>query len=631
MSKFTKRLSIVVALLCLALSFNLYGCKKTPATESSSPEPENTKYILVDGGVSDYSIVIPDECAGSESAAANNIAEFINQAASCELPVYTENSYSGGADKRVISIGETKLYKNSGLNYDKSKFNGDGYAIKTVDGNVYIIAGEGQNAYAFAALQFLHEAIGFEAYTFDEVYFNKNKTVKLKELDLTDVPDFRYRNAYNGNVLLCDNPTLQQLYYRISEMPKSSYDLNHNVYKYLPPEVYAEIHPEWYTAPDNDNGQICWSNKDLQEELAVQVINHILSEESVDMFMIGQNDFGTYWCRCAECNRLKMKYGTDAAAECIALKLVCKRVQEYFDKNGITRKVKVGIFAYQSSEKPPAIKTSDGNYQPIDDAVVLPDNAFVMLAPINSDYSCGYDDPKNESTRDNIYGWKTLCKNFLIWGYDANFSHFLIPFSSYDAMPQMFKTFKEMNTVRLWQQGSYNSKTAGFRELRNYITAKLLWNVDADMNLLIDEFFDNYYKDGSVYMKRFFNEYRNWLKVLEKRDGSVHGGVYMPYTKVVNAFPQNLLDRWEEYIDAAKREIEYLKGFDDEQYELMYSRFDRETIFFDYIRIFVYGADYGTDELYELRTGFKYKCEKYDITRISENEKVSDVCTSWGV
>ena len=636
MSKVINKLSIIIVFLFLVLSFNACGGNaeiNTPQNPDSGNQEniKEKKYTLIENNASNYVLVVPDTPLGNELVAANNIAEILSQSSGYSLPVCKEEAYTAYPGKKVISIGETELYKQTKLNYDKTQFNGDGYAIKSISGNVYIIAGEGENAYVFAALQFLHEVIGFESYTYDEVYYSESKTVKFDEFDLVDVPDFRYRNLYNGNVLLCANPTLQQTYYRISEMPTSSYGLTHNVFKYLPPSEYAERHPTWYNNPNNENGQICWSNKELQEELASQVIKHILSEENVDTFMIGQNDFGTYWCKCGECNRLKIKYGTDAAAECIALKLVCKRVDEYFEKNNIDRKVKIGIFAYQNSEKPPVTKTSDGQFKPVDDDVVLPDNAFVMLAPINSDYSCGYEDVKNDATRDNINGWKALCKNFLIWGYDANFSHYLIPFISYDAMPKMFKTFKEMGTIRLWQQGSYNSKTAGFRELRNYVSSKLLWDVDADMDSLINDFFDNYYKDGAKYMKKFFDEYRSWLKVLEKRDSSVTGGVYMNYTNVKDAFPLNLLDRWEGYINAAKNEIEYMIGFDDEKYELLYSRFDKETVFMDYIRIFVYGAEYSASELQEIRIGFKNKCEKYDIARLSESRKVSEACVGWGI
>lgn len=72
-------------------------------------------------------------------------------------------------------------------------------------------------------------------------------------------------------------------------------------------------------------------------------------------------------------------------------------------------------------------------------------------------------------------------------------------------------------------------------------------------------------------------------------------------------------------------------GFDDKKYELLYSRFDKETVFMDYIRIFVYGAEYSASELKEIRIGFKNKCEKYDIARLSESKKVSEACIGWGI
>ena len=67
----------------------------------------------------------------------------------------------------------------------------------------------------------------------------------------------------------------------------------------------------------------------------------------------------------------------------------------------------------------------------------------------------------------------------------------------------------------MFDQGQFNQSvgTDWFR-LKEYLTAKLQWNVNQDMDTLIDNFFTNYFKNASVSMKNFFDSqqlHHTWL------------------------------------------------------------------------------------------------------------------------
>ena len=58
----------------------------------------------------------------------------------------------------------------------------------------------------------------------------------------------------------------------------------------------------------------------------------------------------------------------------------------------------------------------------------------------------------------------------------------------------------------MFQQGT-GGNISEFYELRQYLIAKLLWNPDADVNALMDDFLDGYYGPAANYIREYIDNY----------------------------------------------------------------------------------------------------------------------------
>jgi hypothetical protein len=67
------------------------------------------------------------------------------------------------------------------------------------------------------------------------------------------------------------------------------------------------------------------------------------------------------------------------------------------------------------------------------------------------------------------------------------------------------KTFQENNSIGIMEQAAYQSRGGEFAELRAYLISKLLWNSDADVEKIINDFMYGFYGRSGQYIKEYFD------------------------------------------------------------------------------------------------------------------------------
>jgi hypothetical protein len=133
---------------------------------------------------------------------------------------------------------------------------------------------------------------------------------------------------------------------------------------------------------------------------------------------------------------------------------------------------------------------------------------------------------------------------------------------------------------------------------------------------MIDEWFDNCYGDGGVYMKRFFNEYRAHSRdLIDNYDFTRTNSLYHGCLKA-KYWPKQLLDRWEGYINQALESIEYLKQVDMAKYAMYYDTITTERISIYYMMVNLYGntGRYSQSYIKEIKTLFNEDCQRLGVT-----------------
>ena len=89
--------------------------------------------------------------------------------------------------------------------------------------------------------------------------------------------------------------------------------------------------------------------------------------------------------------------------------------------------------------------------------------------------------------------------------------------------------------------------------------AELQWNVHQDMNQLIDEFAENYFKDAAQPMLDYLESYRAWHAYIAVEEEGLMGQVVQPGVLLRKHFPQGIINEWMGYIDEAYASISHLE------------------------------------------------------------------------
>ena len=590
-------------------------------------KPRNIEFIK--DGESDYYILVPQTIENGELSGAYNIQSYIYKSTGYTLKIVSDNDSVNHTKNKFISLGNTDMYRQAGYNFDLSNY-GDGFIIKEKDGNFYIMGGDKAKSYSYASYDFLYEAINLKHYYLTEVSFDYKKDINLPSIDIDIIPTFNNRSFYNVEISGCSSPAEYQDYIRFDEIKFSNIGNGHTFFKLLPPDVYYKDHKSWYTGTGVTD-QLCWSQSDMIVEMTKVVIQNLKNNPSATHIMIGQND-GRNWCSCDACNKSLEKYGTNSAVLIKGLNIIAKAVQDYIDQNEPGRKVYVTTFSYTSTSQAPVVKNANtGKYEPMDNSVVLEPNIAVRIAPVDTDYSRSFYDEINSIYAEAIKGWSAICENICVWNYNTNFSFYFVPFCNWNTMQDNYYFFEENNVTGVMEQGAGSSKQIGWWECKIYVMSRLQWDKTLNVNTLINEFFENYYKDASKWMYKFFDEYRQWYNVIESKYSLVNGGIYARFGSVEDVFPLAVVERWQTYIDNAIKEIEYIKEIDETFYNELYRRIDKESLFIDYVKVVDYPTSFSDSELYSMRVAFKEKCLRHDLKLIREGGSLESTFKGWGI
>ena len=596
---------------------------------------QGTKDLILNGKT-DYQIVIPATLPDDETKiAAEEIQTFLKESTGAELKIITDADVSYSATGKYISVGSTDFVATAGITVDKSSLSRSGFRIISKDNSVFLIGG-GDWGTLYSAYEFLTQEIGFEVYSGDTIYYEKNTSVKLHEYDVTDVPDFEYTLTPLGSHFF--NPTYQRRmrFNHPKEVWMGPQNMEwHNSLAYLPMETYQKDHPNWYSTDGTD---LCFYARGDEEEYKLffeefmkSFISVIEENPSIDNITITQQDLNS-WCGCSACTADLEKYGTNSATIVKFCNKVSDALKVYFEENNIDRQINICFFAYQKTTAAPVTANEKGEYVPIDDEVVCRDNVYCFYAPILAAYLYSFDDPENSYYLQTMDKWNAITSHMYLWIYATNVYNSFLPFNSIATMQDTYIVAKSRNVNYLYDQCWWNQENVGdWMNLRAYLTSKLRWNVKADMQELVNNFMDAHYQEASGAMKKAFALYNTWFEHL-RSDENIEGS-YLTYASknVASVFSRGFVEKMLEYFDEAYAAIEPLKDSDLTRYELLQKRICLETFAYRYLNITCYSTYYTDAELLAMKLSFKDDAERVGVDWATESRPIDELFEEWGI
>jgi hypothetical protein len=498
----------------------------------------------IDGDVSIITVVIPESALPVENHAAAELSRYIGKMTGWKVPTVVEGSESATGNALIVGRTASNL-----KNHNPDDWPRDTIYIGYGSGDVAII-GQGSQGTLFAAYEFLRDQ-GCRWYVPDNV--DEETVPKRKQLKLTGKPKKYTPSFYTrGWSLPIASPGTWRVHYydwiarnQLNTPGAGNSDDfgaerghglkergGHTLCALIDSgdfpktrETFAD-HPEWYPLvngkrvteyTDARPVQACLSNPQVVQRIADQVIAYLKKHPEHWRFSVSPSDEPTFWCECEPCkatdgpdsqwqaNQMLDAYGLRSPS---GYGPMSRRYIHFI--NRVARIVGeactdrfVSFYAYGSTVAPP------------EDDWTLESNIVVEYAygdglclnhPI-TDASC-----KNNSAAHRwMTGWMNKGNPLLFYDYPPGGSNFDIP-SGFTRSYQRLIRYSHEKGVTGWG-GEGQGSWAG-SGLWQYIKARLLWNVQENVDDLIDDFCRDMYGPAAALMKDYYYTFDDELQKL---------------------------------------------------------------------------------------------------------------------
>ncbi|SFS62757.1 DUF4838 domain-containing protein [Lutibacter maritimus] len=419
---------------------------------------------LVSNGVSNYEIVIKSDASSDIKNASGVLQKYFQIISTAKIPIVTEEHQSINKKKIVVQV----------QNINKNQLK-----ISTENSNIFIVGGS-DSAVQNAVYEFLESYLKCKWYspTAEEIPTSKN-IVLSNTINYSYTPNITTRTVHSK--LFYENPEFAAKH-KVTTNAFPYYVPSarvHTFNKFIPEEVFYKTNPEYYALRGTKRlpTQLCLTNNEVYEIVKDSVASLFRQYPDANVISVSQNDNQQY-CTCEKC---KIIDETERSSSGTMIQFVNKIAANFPDKT-------ISTLAYQYTRKPSKTKPLS--------------NVLITLCSIECDRSAPIEENCIDFSED-LKGWKQITENIRIWDYTTQFTNFLAPFPNLHTLQPNIQLFSENNATWVFEQHSHNPSE--LFELRSYITAKLLWNPSLNIDELITEFTNGYYKESGVYVKKYID------------------------------------------------------------------------------------------------------------------------------
>jgi len=504
-----RRINQILFAVCLVLI--LSGCN-------------STGNFIVKNGQSEYQIVIAENATEYEKLAASELQHYLKQFSSLELEIIKDNKPESGFE---IIIGKSNRLSEEVLS-EIDQLDEDGFIIKT-KGDKLIIAGGTEKGSLYGVYTFLEDVLAIRMYSPEVIIIPENKSIPLPEINLKQEPAFAYRELHMP--LSRKSESYRNWHKLDAKEGKNEWGLFvHTFDDFIPVEDYFESHPEYFSflnvqrIPD---GQLCLSSAEVFAIIVSDLKALIDKKPDVLYWSVSQND--TYKaCECDECKKQYELYDGYSGAMVHFVNMIAEQ---------FPAKV-ISTLAYQYTRAAPT-------------KIIPNDNVNIMFCSIECNRSKPLiTDPSSASFRKDTEDWGKLTSNIFMWDYVVQFRNLLSPFPNLRVLQPNIQYFRDNGIEMMFQQGS-GGLMSEFVELRSYIIAKLLWNPDMDVDIIIDDFLAGYYGPAAPFIRKYIDTMHD---ALEQTNGSL--GIYgYPYDGINTYLTPELIKQYEQIFDDAETSV----------------------------------------------------------------------------
>lgn len=490
----------------------------------ATPPAEADTLTLACSDVAAPVVYIQADGAERERLAADELARVLGEMVAEEVAVVEVAADEASAAEEAMQVGGGALVVGElaealGLTMDQRSRAQDGYRYAVRDDRLLFVGESPQGVYhgVFAFL----ESLGAGWYVpgdIGEVIPRREAIEVAEDLDRSEVSDSVHRRFWYGGG--GSGPEAREA----AEQWTTRLGGHHRIGSWshawrglVPPDEHFEENPELFSydreAGERTTRQLCTTNPETIRIAAETLMQRMADRPERVVFHAGPNDGGGL-CECDDCRALDdPDYTEPSSGRADATDRIFKfaedlaeiTAQEYPDRL-------LGVLIYSDYSRIP---------RTIDE---LHPNVRPQFAPIRRCRLHGPGHPTchwNQLWQEEIRGWAQITDQLGFYIYNYNLADTLLPLSKISFYRRLVEEAQALEVDELdWVFETMDSWSQ--HAPHHYLSARLSWRSDIDIDATMDRFFDGFYGAAAEPMRSY------WLRIDEAYErGDTHtGSVY---------------------------------------------------------------------------------------------------------
>jgi hypothetical protein len=452
---------------------------------------------------SNYIIMMDEAASPSEVYAGNELVRFVTEVTGAVLPLVTHTNarYLRGTygQAKLLIMGKTAETAQMGLDAAINSMGDEGFIIKTV-GDTIVIAGGKLRGTLYGVYTFLEDYLGCRWYTPVVSNIPERDAVDLPEIDVAKRPAFVIREAFNMENFDGDwaarNKANGSSHRLLPHHGGANRYVGVHSFRHLcPPEIYFDEHPEYFSEVDGvrikERTQLCLTNPDVFDIVLQSVRKLIIDHPDCTLFSVSQNDWFNY-CTCPACRTVDEEEDSHMGTVLRFVNKIDTEIRKEFPDK------RIDTLAYKYTRRLPKITRPNPGL-----VIRLCTIECCFSHPLAECHAEKNDMPSN--FYEDICAWSQVCNDIFIWDYTTDFHHYLTPFANLHVLKRNLEFFREHGAISMFEEGCPDTFLSYAGELRQYVLAKLMYDMDLDDKMLIDEFLTGVYEDAAPWVRAFYD------------------------------------------------------------------------------------------------------------------------------
>jgi len=442
--------------------------------------------IVVDGKPAAV-IAVGDEENDRLIQAAQEIREYVAKSSGAVLPIVTGKE---AARHRNILIESRTPPRGAGA---------EGFSIKT-RGDGATITGNSPLAALYGACEFLERVVGVRWYLPGDLgeVVPKHRTITLPKLDIKQSPTFPMRWIGTGRWAVHNKQNRCEDGFLIYP------SIYHTQNVWLPHAELFRDHPEYFAlvkGKRSAEGQckLCNANREGARMIASNMARALDENPAIDLLSFSPTD-GMLYCECEECKAL------DDRGDMPRDQRMSRRMLVFYNAIAETLarthpRARMLVGAYHVYTWPPADEKIKAH--PMLNVIICHYEDYCLAHSVG-DPDC----PPNERYRRLIKAWQDLGCRVYFYEYYWKVNWLDLPWPIVHSIRQDMPWYKANDIQGVYTQ--YTTDNIWTLFPAHYAAARLLWNVNCDVDGLLDRMYRDLFGRAAPAMKKYY-------EVMERR------------------------------------------------------------------------------------------------------------------